>query len=54
MPAINEKFISSRATHLFIFSGETELSLKFTMWSKNALELMGLCLRREATYRSIA
>lgn len=54
MLAINEKFISSRATHLFIFSGETELSLEFTMWSKNALEFMGLCLGKEATYCSVA
>lgn len=53
MPAINEMFISSRATHLFLISGETELSLKLIV-SKNPLEFMGLWLGREATYGSVA
>lgn len=40
MPAINKTFIGTKATFFFMISGETELSLKFTVWSKNALEFM--------------
>jgi len=53
MAAINEMFISTRATHLFVISGETEMSLKFTVLSKNALEFMRLWLGREAIYCSV-
>lgn len=33
-------FIGTKATYFFIISEETDLSLKFTTWSKNALEFV--------------